>query len=863
MTGESRTPGRTRANAAARKRCLHRLGSCALALVLVMVAVKLARSRRPAGQQREPVGPRRDGESGCRKSSPWSELKERVLVLPPGQRRLRVVVFAAVGLITVAAVIIGAGRHLPGTTLLVGVAAGPRVSISVYALVIGVTCAIAAWVLVLAGLFFANWRVRLPGLVLVGLGAAAERHVLGRRLSFFGAAPGLAALAGVLALGALTIAAEVWPRRGKALRIDTRSPPWTRLILIAIVVLVVVVYADQAIRLGGVASLGQGSVSVLELLYVTVILVIPMLLLAGADVADFGVAIAGGVSVSLTTPRIAVPLVASAAAAELAVAFHSLGMRVFVNVALAAALFGVLAATTAATRPWRSWKKPLPALMATAIVFMLVLGLQVATGLQKVPPRSAVTVSPPDAALVRNKSQPTFSIRYPRACGSPADYSQSAFTDVSWIGCQPIPGPTTRQSYTFSFAIVSFAAGSTDACATLRAVLEASNVLNVRYLHASDDEGWRACAFTGTGNRGIAWVRPTGRRIWLLFGQTADAAATFNFVEPLLRAMRDSWKPATAPGPVVSTGGNGGSRTLASELSHFAARTGLIWLAVTISAALALILGRRRRRADEIKPTLMYVVATGAWVALTFLGRSAAVQTVGHHLLSLQIGGVQALAGLATFGYMIVVALRRWLAARRNDRENAQRTSAISHRLGSLFVLNCSLLLTWAVGILYGTASRVGSTLAVVQGLVVMAALLWELIFSGELLNCGKPASALPRRARLLLYLGYLLLAASAVLQLSTLRSPSTGARVEVFDAETIVQIGIIELGVPLAITVFLINWSPRHSAADGPRATQDPSTPRPACRSASVSSTAIAPGTSMSPRTSRLTGRGPGCAGS
>jgi len=79
---------------------------------------------------------------------------------------------------------------------------------------------------------------------------------------------------------------------------------------------------------------------VLELLYVTVILVIPMLLLAGADVADFGVAIAGGVSVSLTTPRIAVPLVASAAAAELAVAFHSLGMRVFVNVALAAALFG-------------------------------------------------------------------------------------------------------------------------------------------------------------------------------------------------------------------------------------------------------------------------------------------------------------------------------------------------------------------------------------------------------------------------------------------------------------------------------------------------------------------------------------------
>jgi hypothetical protein len=134
---------------------------------------------------------------------------------------LRVVVLAAVGPITVAAVIIGTGRHLPGTTLLVGAAAGPRVSISVCALVIGVTCAVAAWVLVLAGLFFAGWRVRRPGLVRVGLGAAAERHVLGRRLSFFGAARGLAALAGVRTLGALTIA-EAWPRQGKALRIDPR-----------------------------------------------------------------------------------------------------------------------------------------------------------------------------------------------------------------------------------------------------------------------------------------------------------------------------------------------------------------------------------------------------------------------------------------------------------------------------------------------------------------------------------------------------------------------------------------------------------------------------------------------------------------
>jgi hypothetical protein len=93
---------------------------------------------------------------------------------------------------------------------------------------------------------------------------------------------------------------------------------------------------------------------------------------------------------------------------------------------------------------------------------------------------------------------------------------------------------------------------------------------------------------------------------------------------------------------------------------------------------------------------------------------------------------------------------------------------------------------------------------------------------------------------------------------LSTLRSPATGARVEVFDEETIVQVGIIELGVPLAITVFLINWSLRCAAADGPRATHELSTPRPACRSANVSRTATTPGTGVSPSTPRQTGRGP-----
>ena len=117
-------------------------------------------------------------------------------------------------------------------------------------------------------------------------------------------------------------------------------------------------------------------------------------------------------------------------------------------------------------------------------------------------------------------------------------------------------------------------------------------------------------------------------------------------------------------------------------------------------------------------------------------------------------------------------------------------------------------------------------------------ALLWELAFSGPTLNPARPggsdehgpdskaaeqaayeraaASPLPPRARILIYSGYLLLTASAVLQIGTLRSPVTGAPLQAFDSETIVQVGVAELGVPLAITLFLLSWLGKAQPATG-----------------------------------------------
>lgn len=88
----------------------------------------------------------------------------------------------------------------------------------------------------------------------------------------------------------------------------------------------------------------------------------------------------------------------------------------------------------------------------------------------------------------------------------------------------------------------------------------------------------------------------------------------------------------------------------------------------------------------------------------------------------------------------------------------------------------------------------------------MVLALLWELGLSGPALNPGDVTSAMPHRARLITYSGYLILTAAAVLQLATLHSP-TGTPVGLFESETLVQAGIIEFGVPLAITIFLVSW--------------------------------------------------------
>jgi hypothetical protein len=157
--------------------------------------------------------------------------------------------------------------------------------------------------------------------------------------------------------------------------------------------------------------------------------------------------------------------------------------------------------------------------------------------------------------------------------------------------------------------------------------------------------------------------------------------------------------------------------------------------------------------------------------------------------------------------------LRHWLGVH----VGIAQEPVVRRRLGSLLALNVSMLLVWGAVILYGTASHLGDTLAILQGVIVLLALTWDFFSSGEMLNHGKTKSIMPRRARILLYLGYLLLTLSVVLELGTLREPASEMPLNVISTEMMVEVGIVGLGVPLVITIFLVRWFQHdRPAADG-----------------------------------------------
>ena len=105
----------------------------------------------------------------------------------------------------------------------------------------------------------------------------------------------------------------------------------------------------------------------------------------------------------------------------------------------------------------------------------------------------------------------------------------------------------------------------------------------------------------------------------------------------------------------------------------------------------------------------------------------------------------------------------------------------------------------------FSTALAAGARITLVQGVVLLAAMAWDFLMSGETFtNTG--GSRFPRHSRVLIYMGYTLLVVTAVLFLSSTQAEGGGNVGLVFESDIWPQLGIAALGPPLLVTFFLVN---------------------------------------------------------
>ena len=132
-----------------------------------------------------------------------------------------------------------------------------------------------------------------------------------------------------------------------------------------------------------------------------------------------------------------------------------------------------------------------------------------------------------------------------------------------------------------------------------------------------------------------------------------------------------------------------------------------------------------------------------------------------------------------------------------------------------LITLTVSLeLLTW-IDLLFGKTTDTTGRVALFAAVVLVVVLVWELAASGEGLT-NLHSSVFPRESRVMLYAGYVLLVSAAVLFYSSLHDAESATLLRSqFDAEEWVREGILFLGVPLVITLFLIGLKRWHLASE------------------------------------------------
>lgn len=222
--------------------------------------------------------------------------------------------------------------------------------------------------------------------------------------------------------------------------------------------------------------------------------------------------------------------------------------------------------------------------------------------------------------------------------------------------------------------------------------------------------------------------------------------------------------------------------------------TATVWLGLAFASLLALAVWRRMP--PMLVATATFVVLIGVCDVLFGLQSIASVYhslNLNSDSTALDLNGVRAVAAIATLVIAVAVALRRRL------REDVWL-------IGGVLAVDVSIQVIAWVDLLFTHTASVSEKLtggfSIGAGVVLLVALLLELVASGDAIT-NRHGRWLPRPSRVLLYLGYILMVATAVLYFASLHSPDTGALREAgFESESWVQEGVTFLGPPLVLAL-------------------------------------------------------------
>ena len=688
-------------------------------------------------------------------------------------RRLRLVTGLALAQLIACALLLLI-RDWPMPSISIASSDGELIEIGIPIFSLVIVFSAVAWTYLLAGAIRAHIAIRVIGLVLfTGAFALLGWLPLSNALAAGLPAALLVPIAAGILIGTWWIALISWhPARANPGQLSIAR-------FALLLALILALYLDcwlAARSIGNSIGFGLG---ITNQLFFIQFLLVPVLILTGADLAEWSQATAEALfhATHKLRLRVVAVLACISIAAIVAYAVSQLGPETLTQVALGTMALVAIAAIGFGARVHRwtdEFHVPTRALVTVAILFYVFLSIATI-----VPLLAALQARPAPGPVgltfvtFSHSSQPVFAITRPSLWETKLLLETPDTYAVAFTG-----GTSGNPASAFVFA---FEGTKSNVLTTLYP----QNMV-VGYERLSDS--WIERQFTLSPPNaepmgGLAWQRFDHGWTWLVFGLTRP-----NVIEsyrPVFDKMRQDWRNQ-AHGAQSQPESASGNQTVGVAA--------LFWIPVVLLGIASLYVTRNRTGVPRI--TALFVTVAAAILVLKALGFLTALlpAAIGRLTVpSLRLAGVQVVVAIVSVGYIGFLFARHHLDARKR------------RLIGSLVALNLGLFIVTLLSSLYGLALDAEGRFSVAQALVILFALGWEFVMSGGSLS-GQDGTWFPRHARLLLFFGYILLVASEILYFSSLRIQATGTRTPAwFESDRWPQGGLVVVGVPLLLTVFLL----------------------------------------------------------